>query len=135
MQSYFFSACFGVTNIHNIYLSNHWCNERHFATPQNVADFVSPDERINKSRICTKYKRLISCIQQEWINMLRQDTSDRLPNIDHTFTLKNQNLNSPLKHTKSMTAVVYKSHNPPISLEKWEDVLTMSQFSLEMCRT
>ena len=114
----------GIVSIKNV------CNGRHFATPQNVANYVFPDDRINRSRICTKYKMLISCIPQEWINTLKQDTNDRVENSDYTFTLMNPNLTTPLKHTKATTSVVYraliKSNNPPVSQEKWENVLNMS---------
>ena len=114
----------GIVTIKNV------CNGRHFVTPQNVANFAFPDDRTNRSRIRTKYDILISCIPQEWINVLKQDTQDKVQNSDQTFTLMNPNLNAPLVHTKATTSVVYKalikSHNPPISQRKWEDVLNMS---------
>ena len=109
------------------------CNGRHFVTPENISNFVFPHcfDRKNKSRICTNYKTLISCIPQEWINILRQDAhDDTLLNPSKGFTFRNPNLNEPISHKKATTRVVYqaliKSRNPPASQQKWEVLLNTS---------
>ena len=109
------------------------CNGRQFVTPENISKFVFPHcfDRKNKSRICTNYKALISCIPQEWINILRQDAhDDTILNPSKGFTFRNPNLNEPISHKKATTRVVYqaliKSRNPPASQQKWEDLLNTS---------
>ena len=100
---------------------------------ENISNFVFPHcfDRKNKSRICTNYKTLISCIPQEWIIILRQDAhDDTLLNPSKCFTFRNPNLNEPISHKKATTRVVYQalieSRNPPASQQKWEDLLNTS---------
>ncbi len=100
------------------------CNGRHFATPENVAKFADPYDKKNRSRICTKYKILISCIPQEWINILRRDTNNS-ENAEHLFTFTNPNLNAHLTHTKATSKEVYqaliKNKQAPQCQKKWDE--------------
>ena len=112
----------GIVYIKNI------CNGHHFVTPDNVANYVEPVNN-NRRNLRYKYDLLISCIPQEWINILKENNC-LTEQTETVYTFRHACLSDPLCHEKVTARIVYRalvvSREAPHTQTKWENLLLIS---------